>query len=66
MVLAFAEGGPDMGLKMRWDGPSHLVVAYRGSPELLYFQVVKTSGLDISVENVSPNPAQEFHPSARP
>ena len=65
-VLAFANGGPDIGLKMRWDGPSHLVVAYRGSPELLYFQVVKTSGIDISVENLSPNPEQEFHPSARP
>ena len=45
-VLAFANGGPDIGLKMRWDGPSHLVVAYRGSPELLYFQVVKTSGIE--------------------
>ena len=39
-VLAFAEGGRDMGLKMQWEGPSHLVVDYRGSPELLYFQVV--------------------------
>jgi hypothetical protein len=65
-VLAFADGGADIGLKMRWDGPSHLVVTYRGSPELLYFQVVKTSGIDISVENASPNPALEFHPSAKP
>ena len=65
-VLAFAEGGPDMGLKMQWDGPSHLMVIYRANPELLYFQVVKTSGVNISVQNVSPKPQDEFRPSARP
>jgi hypothetical protein len=65
-VLAFAEGGPDMGLKMQWDGPSHLVVLYKAHPSLLYFQVVKTSGVDISVQNVSPNPQEEYRPSARP
>src|SRR5438552_10286058 len=65
-VLAFAEGGREIRLRMRWEGPSHLLVTYHGSPELLYFQVVKTSGADISVQNVSASPQQEFHPSARP
>lgn len=65
-VLRFAEGGSDMGLKMRWDGPSHLVVSYKANPALLYFQVVKTSGVTISVQNVSPNPDREFRPSAQP
>jgi len=41
-------------LKMQWDSPSHLVVLYKANPEFLYFQVVKTSGVDISVQNVSP------------
>jgi hypothetical protein len=52
-VLGFSDGGADIGLKMRWDGPRHLMVAYSGDPKLLYFQVVKTSGVDISVENLS-------------
>lgn len=65
-VLRFAESGSDMDLKMRWDGPSHLVVRYKANPALLYFQVVKTSGVTISVENVSPNPQQEFRPSSKP
>jgi hypothetical protein len=55
-VLGFAEAGPDMSLKMQWDGPSHLVVVYKANPEFLYFQVVKTSGVDISVQNVAPKP----------
>jgi len=65
-VLAFADGGREIGLKMHWEGSSHLEVVYAANPVLLYFQVVKTSGIDISVQNVSPNPSQEFHPSARP
>lgn len=56
-VLAFAEGGPEIDLKMRWDGPAHLVVLYNANPVVLYFQVVKTSGLDISAQNFSANPA---------
>lgn len=65
-VLAFGQGGPDMGLKMHWDGPAHLVVLYKANPEFLYFQVVKTSGVDISVQNVAPKPQEEYRPSARP
>jgi hypothetical protein len=35
-VLAFAEGCRALGLKMRWDGPAHLIVVYHRAPELLY------------------------------
>ncbi|MGH9734283.1 MAG: hypothetical protein ACRD8A_06820 [Candidatus Acidiferrales bacterium] len=65
-VLGFAQAGSDMDLKMRWDSPSHLVVRYKANPALLYFEVVKTSGVTISVQNVSANPQQEFRPSAQP
>jgi hypothetical protein len=51
-VLGFANGGDAIGLKMRWDGPEHLVVVYNADPKLLYFQVLKTSGVDISVQNL--------------
>jgi hypothetical protein len=64
-VLGFAEGGRDMGLSMRWDGSSRLMVSYHGAPELLYYQVVRTSGVDISVQN-APADQPQFHPSARP
>jgi len=63
-VLAFAEGGQDMALNLHWDDSHHLAVTYHGAPELLYYQVVKTSGVDISIQDISsPN---DFHPSARP
>jgi hypothetical protein len=65
-VLAFAQGGAALGLNMHWDSPSRLVVVYRANPELLYYQVVKTSGVDISVQNASPNPVEEYRPSAGP
>ena len=65
-VLSFADGGGSIGLKLRWDSPSHLVATYKAHPDLLYFQVVKTSGLDISVENLSAHPEQEYRPSLHP
>jgi hypothetical protein len=65
-VLAFADAGSDIALDMHWDGPSHFVVIYKANPVVLYFQVVKTSGVDISVQDISPKPQQEFQPSARP
>jgi hypothetical protein len=58
MVLGFGDGGGDIGLSMRWDGPRHLVVAYKGDPKSLYFQVIKTSGVDISVQNLSSSQEQ--------
>jgi hypothetical protein len=62
-VLGFDDGGDDIGLKMRWDGPEHLVVVYKGDPKHLYFQVPKTSGIDISVQNVSTDSQQGIRPS---
>jgi hypothetical protein len=41
MVLGFDNGGDDIGLKMRWDGPQHPVVVYKGNPKSLYFRVRK-------------------------
>jgi len=52
-VLGFMEGGASMGLKMNWVTPSHLEVVFRGDPKVLYYQVVKTSGVEISVRNLS-------------
>jgi hypothetical protein len=38
-VLGFANDAEAIALKMRWDGPRHLVVVYNADPKLLYFQV---------------------------
>jgi hypothetical protein len=49
-----ANAGGTIGLQMKWLDPSHLEVTYdkRLAGEL-YFQVVKTSGLDIAVRDIS-------------
>lgn len=65
-VLAFADSGPAIDLKMEWNGPFHLIVTYKAGPDLLYYQVAKTYGVTISVENVPPNPEQEYRPFAKP
>jgi hypothetical protein len=65
-VLAFADGGREIDLKMNWDQPSHLLVTYKADPKILYFQVLKTSGIEISVQDVAPNAAAAVsHPSAK-
>jgi len=51
-VLGFMNDGPALALKMSWLSSEHLDVTYRGDPKILYFQVVKTSGLEISTSNV--------------
>jgi hypothetical protein len=51
-VLAFANDGPSIGLKMNWVSPTHLEVLFKGDPKVLYYQVVKTSGIEISVRNL--------------
>jgi len=50
-VLGFANDGASMRLQMNWSSPSHLEVVYHDAPEVLYFQVVKTSGIEISVRD---------------
>lgn len=58
-VLAFSNDGASMELKMNWVSPSHLEVVYKDDPEMhehedmLYYQVIKTSGIDISVRKLS-------------
>ena len=66
-VLGFANGGPDMKLRMQWDSPTHLSVVYDDDPKMLYYQVVKTSGIDISVQDLlTDHPQAKPPPPARP
>jgi hypothetical protein len=66
-VLAFDNGGPDMKLRMRWDTPTHLSVVYDDDPKALYYQVVKTCGIDISVQDLfTDHPHANPPPSTRP
>jgi hypothetical protein len=52
-ILGFTDDGASMGLKMNWITPSHLEVLFKGDPNILYYQVVKTSGVEISVRDLS-------------
>jgi hypothetical protein len=57
-VLGFSIGelssqSGTLNLAMKWETPSHLDVAYNGHAATLYFQVVKCSGIDISVRDLS-------------
>ena len=65
-VLAFADDGRAIKLQMQWDGSSHLSVVYDADPQMLYYQVLKTSGVDISVRDISNDPRGRARPSARP
>lgn len=65
-VLAFADDGRAIKLTMRWDGPSHLSITYFADPQMLYYQVSKTSGVDISVTDVANDLRELPRPSARP
>src|SRR5436305_15233888 len=48
-VLAFADGGRDLKLRMQWDGRAHFSGVYDADTQLLYYQVVRASGVDIAV-----------------
>jgi hypothetical protein len=65
-VLAFADGGLAIHLRMNWDGPTHLSVVYDSDPQNLYYQVVKTSGIEISVQNHSTGLQRRPAASTRP
>jgi hypothetical protein len=52
-ILAFSDDGASMSLKLVWATPSHLEVVFKDDPKVLYYQVVKTSGIDITVRNLS-------------
>ena len=51
-VLAFMNDGASMELKMKWVTPSQLEVVFGDDPKALYYQVVRTSGIEISVRNL--------------
>ena len=61
-VLGFLNDGASLGLKMNWTSPTRLEVEYtddpkmatRSSEPLLYYEVVRTSGVEISVRNLEP------------
>ena len=61
-VLGFMSDGVYMGLKMNWVTPSHLEVTFKDDPKVLYYQVVRTSGIEISVRNLAqPQRPDEQH-----
>jgi len=55
-VLDNANTGGTIDLTMKWVTPSHLDVTYDKHPDLI-FQVVKISGINISVQDLSNGPA---------
>jgi hypothetical protein len=52
-ILAFSDDGASISPKLIWATPSHLEVVFKDDPKVLYYQVVKTSGIDITVRNLS-------------
>jgi hypothetical protein len=52
-VLGFMNDGASMELKMNWVTPSHLEVTFKDDPKVLYYQVVRTSGIEISVRDLA-------------
>ena len=59
-VLGFLNDGATIGLNMHWTSPSRLEVEFRDDPKmgtrssepLLYYEVVRTSGVEISVRDL--------------
>jgi hypothetical protein len=52
-VLGFADDGSSMALKMDWVTPSNLEVVFRDEPNVLYYELVKTSGVQITVRDLA-------------
>ena len=46
------DDGKSLNLMLHWSGADALEVFYVGTPEVLYYQVVKTSGLNILTRNM--------------
>jgi hypothetical protein len=65
-VLGFSQQYPTMNLKMEWVTPNHLNVTYGPSKRMgdrvsLDFQVVKMSGIEISVRDLSLEALNPLH-----
>ena len=54
-VLGFSDDGASLHLAMRWKDSNNLDVTYQDDPSVLYFQVLKTSGVNIAVQNTQRN-----------
>jgi hypothetical protein len=52
-VLGFMNDGASMGLKMNWITSSHLEVVFSDDTKVLYHQVVRTMGVEISVRDLA-------------
>ena len=52
-VGSLASQSGKLNLTMKWASPSHLDVTYNGHAATLDFQVVKSAGIDISVQDLS-------------
>jgi hypothetical protein len=52
-VGSLASQSGKLNLTMKWGSPSHLDVTYNGHAATLDFQVVKSAGIDISVQDLS-------------
>lgn len=50
-VLAVADGGKYLGLTMKWLTSTHLLIILKDDPVLVHYQVVKTSGIDVSLRH---------------
>jgi hypothetical protein len=54
-----ANAGGTINLTMKWVSPTHLEVTYEGRAGSLEFQVLKIAGIDISVRDLSSEPAND-------
>ena len=52
-ILAFANDGKSMNLQIVWVAPDQLQVSFKDDPKVLYYQVIRTSGINISVRNLA-------------
>ena len=48
-VLNVEDAGQTLGLTMKWLAPSHLLIVLKDDPHLVDYQVVKASGVQISL-----------------
>ena len=48
LVLGFADAGKGL-VSMKWLTPTRLLIVLKDDPTSIYYQVVKTSGVDISL-----------------
>jgi hypothetical protein len=55
-VLGFSDDESSLHLAMKWKDSSNLDVTYQHDPSVLYFQVLKISGVNVAVQNTQGQP----------